>query len=486
MSTLLPVTGLPASAAVRRLFRDAGYDGAGIQALLHSQGEHLFSARDLPVHLRRLDGDERPLALLVRLFLLDAGADPDAAERALGDGLAALQALALVEEADGVVRGTVRVTPCDELLIASDFPRPDAPPDHVASVHRPSGTLSSLTVRRPVRRALDVGTGNGIQALLLASHAEHVVATDVNERALAFAAFNAELNGIGNVELRRGSFLEPVEGERFGVAVANPPYVISPETEFVFRDSGLGRDRVSEELVRAFPSVLEEGAFGTVMISWIRAGGDAAAAPRRWVGDGGCDAWLFHTAFHDALTSAASWNRGAAGEELEQRLDRWLDYYREERIEGIAYGTLVLRRRADGGGWFRSVEVPDGPRDAGGAHVELLFRNQDALAGLDDEALLERVALVCPHTVFEHANRSGPGGWTTVEAALAVRGGIAFRAPLDAPSAALVAELHPSRRVREVVEAAAAKRGEPLEEFTQPALGLVRRLLELGFAELAD
>jgi SAM-dependent methyltransferase len=486
VSTTIPLTGLPpAAAAARALFRDAGYGGPAIQALLHSRGDHLFSQRDLPVHLRRLEGDERPLALLVRLFLLDVGAEPDAAERALGDGLAALAALGLVEEADGLLRGGVRVTPCDELLIASDFPRADAQPDHVASVHPPSGTLSSFTVRRPARRALDVGTGNGIQALLLASHSERVVATDVNERALAFAAFNAELNGIGNVELRAGSFLEPVEGERFDVAVANPPYVISPESEFVFRDSGLGRDRVSRELLRAFPSVLEEGAFGTVMISWIQAGDDAAAVPRDWLDGCGCDAWLFHTGRQDPLTSAASWNRGAGGAELEQRLDRWLDYYREERIEGIAYGTVVLRRRG-GGGWFRAVEAPDGPREPGGAHVELLFRNQDALAGLDDDALLDRVVAVCPHTIFEHANRSGPEGWATVEAALAIRGGIGFRAPLDAPSAALVAELHPSRRVREVVEAAAAKRGEPLDEFTPPALGLLRRLLEVGFAELAD
>ena len=39
--------------------------------------------------------------------------------------------------------------------------------------------------------ALDLGTGCGIQALLAAKHSERVVATDVNERALAFAAFNA-------------------------------------------------------------------------------------------------------------------------------------------------------------------------------------------------------------------------------------------------------------------------------------------------------
>ncbi len=141
-----------------------------------------------------------------------------------------------------MLRGTVRLVPQGDLLIASDLAGEGGRADHVAGVHRPSVTLSDLTVRRPVERALDMGTGCGIQALLAAGHAERVVATDVNERALAFTALNAALNGVENVELRAGSFFEPVAGERFGLVVSNPPYVISPEASFLFRDSGLGRD----------------------------------------------------------------------------------------------------------------------------------------------------------------------------------------------------------------------------------------------------
>ena len=75
-------------------------------------------------------------------------------------------------------------------------------------------------------RALDLCTGNGIQAILLAAHADSVVATDVNARALAYTSFNAALNGVDNVETRLGSFLDPVDGERFELVVANPPYVV--------------------------------------------------------------------------------------------------------------------------------------------------------------------------------------------------------------------------------------------------------------------
>jgi len=119
----------------------------------------------------------------------------------LGDDVAAdelgslLVDAGIAERRNGSLRGLVRVVPHDDLLIASD--RLDIEgADRVAGVHRPSATLAHLTVREPVERALDVGTGNGIQALLLSRHASRVVATDINPRALAFAAFNLALNDV--------------------------------------------------------------------------------------------------------------------------------------------------------------------------------------------------------------------------------------------------------------------------------------------------
>ena len=126
-------------------------------------------------------------------------------------------------------------------------------------VHRPSVALAHLTVRGSVERALDLCTGNGIQAILLAAHAENVVATDVNARALAYAGFNAALNGVDNVETRLGSFFEPVEGERFDLVVANPPYVVSPESAYLFRDGGMRGDAVSEHVVRGTPGGARAG-----------------------------------------------------------------------------------------------------------------------------------------------------------------------------------------------------------------------------------
>jgi protein-L-isoaspartate(D-aspartate) O-methyltransferase len=108
-------------------------------------------------------------------------------------------------------------------------------------------------------KVLEIGTGCGYQALLAAEHAERVVATDISPRALSFAAFNAALNRVGNLELRRGSFFEPVEGERFELVVSNPPYAVSPESRLVYRDAGLPRDEVSALVVRGAAGALRPG-----------------------------------------------------------------------------------------------------------------------------------------------------------------------------------------------------------------------------------
>jgi predicted RNA methylase len=69
--------------------------------------------------------------------------------------------------------------------LALDHIELDGPPaDYVATVTAPSAIPATLTIREPVQTALDVGTGSGVQALWAARHCEHVIAVDVNPRAL--------------------------------------------------------------------------------------------------------------------------------------------------------------------------------------------------------------------------------------------------------------------------------------------------------------
>lgn len=474
---------------LRECLRAAGYNGEAVRSALGVEGRVLARSAEIPLQRRRLVGIE-PLGTLIGLFVLDLPVPEAAAKQAFAPlSLAQIERLGLIERAGGEVRPLVRLVPHDDVLIVSDRYRPrghDEAPDHVAGVHGPSLTLSHLTVRRPVETALDVGTGCGIQAILASRHSGHVVATDLNERALNFAAFNARLNGAENIELRAGSFFEPVAGRRFELVVCNPPYVISPESAYLFRDSGLSGDTVSRQVVRATPPFLEEGAFAQMLVSWVHPPGEEWSTPlREWVDGSGCDALLLHYGTDDPLTHAGNWTRDQFGGDpavFDATLERWLDYFKRLGIEGIAYGGIVLRRRDAGVNWVIAHELPpEGLRPASG-HLLRLFAAQDYLAGISDGGALlsERFALAEQDVIEERAVLRG-GRWEERRFTLQLAEGLGFGASLDEPTAALLALLDGRRRLADVAEELARRQKADPQAVAQSAVAVVRRMLELGF-----
>ena len=212
---------VPDRAAARTLgdaLRRIGYSEDAVVELLGDEGYGITSD-DVPVGDRRLP-DTRLGTVVRALFLqlpVPAGDLAHALGRAAVDALAATGLTAAGDEV--ALHG--RIVPVGDLFVASDdFPGADAeldPADFVAAYTPTSKLCDSLTPRGPVGRALDIGTGSGVQAMLSARHARDVVATDVNARALAFTELNAALNGFTNIDCRLGSLFEPVAGETFDV-----------------------------------------------------------------------------------------------------------------------------------------------------------------------------------------------------------------------------------------------------------------------------
>ena len=475
-----------ATAELARLLRVAGYEPDRIQQRLSTGDQLLARSPELPSYLRRL-GDADELAVLLRLFLLGVPVAHARLDELVGAELQARLSRAglLVRDAE-VVHGSARLVPHDELLIASDHAgAAEAHADHVPGVHRPSVALAHLTVRGEGERALDLCTGNGIQAILLAAHAERVVATDVNARALAYTAFNAALNGVDNIETRRGSFFEPVEGEQFDLVVANPPYVVSPETAYLFRDGGLPGDAVSEHVVRAAPAALAPGAFASVLIAWALDPDDPAERPRRWLEGSGCDAFLLHTSTDDPIETATVWNRDLLDrpEAYAEALDRWLAYYRQLGIEQLGYACLVLRKRVDGSdGWLEAQQLPQAALRPAGRHVRKLFETHDRLSEIDaDNGLLDRRLRVADDAVVTQDTRFAAGHWQAEALTLRLESGLPFSAELDQPTGRLIRELDGSRTLGEALAAAVDS-----DDARATGLSLARRMLAVGFLELAD
>ena len=76
----------------------------------------------------------------------------------------------------------------------------------------------------PGRTVLDPFTGSGILAVMAAKHGAEATAVDVSHRAILCTRVNARLNGV-RVQTLRASDLSALDGRRFDVIAANPPYL---------------------------------------------------------------------------------------------------------------------------------------------------------------------------------------------------------------------------------------------------------------------
>ena len=204
--------------------------------------------------------------LLVHLFVGHDAVDARAlAERIRPAKVADLEAAGLLERSGTEVVSRFGIERWGGVAVLHDWPEWRDASGYVMGLTNAGRSLAWFTPRAPTGRVLDLGTGSGIQALCAANHAEAVVAVDVNPRAVAMTEASAALCGTDRVEVREGSWFEPVEGESFDLVVTNPPFVISPENRLVYRDGGREADELCGALLADLPARPGAG----------RAGGDA-------------------------------------------------------------------------------------------------------------------------------------------------------------------------------------------------------------------
>jgi len=475
---------------LREALDRAGYTAAGIAALLKIPVAEVLTsgfrvdAKDRALALHRAAGDA-PLSTLVRLFLLGEAVEPAAARRALAPANPeALTEAGLLEGRDGGVAAPLQLTPFERLVLLHDS-RADRQfkPKHVVGIGGPSLTLAQMTIRRPSRSTLDVGTGCGILAFLAAAHSDAVIGVDLNPRAVNLAAFNAQLNGANHVRFAQGDLYAPVRDRRFNLIVANPPYVISPASRFLYRDSGLKGDEIAQRVIREGAPLLEEGGFLQLTCEWVHpAGRDWRDRLASWFDGIGCDACVLRLTTVDPDAHAGLWLRSdpdVTAEAFPERVREWVNYHRTEGNEAISDGVISLRKRSSGRNWLRFDDTPQrtGPC---GPSVERAFAAADFLAAAgSDEALLEARLRLAPDVNWEQRLRPTAEGWDVRHSQLSVSTGLAYRGDADRQGLTLVELCNGERTVRDVLKCLAAS-GGPSPEVPQ-ALGTVRQLVEQGF-----
>ncbi|MFC0583051.1 DUF7059 domain-containing protein [Micrococcoides hystricis] len=361
--------------ALADALRGIDYSNAAIEQVLGASAADALADDDPePARVALLNRGDGPIEVLIRLWLLGEEVANEDIERALpGCGVTGLKALNLVAESSpATVRALWDLRPYDvdgELLwISSDQGAMQQQgrlrADHVLGVGQASLTLAHATVRTPVESALDIGTGCGIQAIHLLSHAATVTVTDISARALSFARFNLALNRksldldeqLSRVTFRRGSLLEPIANERFDLIVSNPPFVITPRTErteasgrYEYRDGGAEGDTIVAELIRNLPNHLNPGGIAQMLSNWEIKQGQQLWYGRlqAWVPEG-VSSWVVQRDEQSGPDYARLWLRDAAESReagyYRQGLKEYLEDFAARDVQSIGFGLVLLQR----------------------------------------------------------------------------------------------------------------------------------------------
>ncbi|QAY59694.1 methyltransferase domain-containing protein [Microbacterium protaetiae] len=500
----------PDPALCRALAADLNAAGFRTDALREAWGADADGAlgrgHALPIR-RRLKDDDRPLAVIARLFGIgDAVPVVEASVAFASLGVSGLEALGLALRDGGMLRPLALVRPqafidedaVGEWWVASDLDEAalggPLPEDHVLGVGGASLTLAGLQLTTPVARALDLGCGCGIQSLCARRVAASVVATDVSERALRFTRLNALLNGVDEIRTRAGDMFAPVRGERFDRIVSNPPFVITPRVDGVpayeYRDGGRVGDGLVAEFVAGVGAHLTPGGTAQLLANWeTRDGVSGLDRVREWVVASGLDAWVIERELLDPVAYAELWIRDAGTlpgtAAFDELLGAWLDDFAARGVSEVGFGYILLRRPASGAPTLARYErMPQPVAEHGlGAHLARSLVAHDRLMGLDDAGLAASTLLTAGDVTEARHHLPGAPEPSVIE--LRQGGGFGRVIDVDPALAALVGACDGDLAVGPLIAAIAQLLEVDPAALRAELLPRVRELVFTGFLAFA-
>jgi len=478
---------LPQQAAqIRHFFADQGYTE---EQLRNKLGLSELPCRRLRNQARLLDAtrESNCLNALLRWFWIGvpcAAADVRDSvpqwflELAMGCGL--------LVEAGGQLVPELMLVPTDGLLIGSDpVSRMEAgDPQFVLWPNPTSRLLTRLMVRQPSSATLDLGTGNGVLALVASAHSKAVVATDLNPRAVAYAEFNMQLNDAENVSVLVGDGLEPVQGAKFDLIIANPPFFVTPASRFLFCDNTLNLDQMCRKWARDAAAHLHDGGYFQMLCEWAQVSGQPwEERVSQWFDDIGCDVWIMKGCTQDPADYAQERIR-ETNPSLERDAtlyDSYMNYYRTNNVEAIHDGIIVIRRRS-GKNWLLMEDVPQTPTEPFGDAIQRRFEARDFLqAHADDEQLLQIKPRLSPISRLEEAFQPVNGKWQLSSASLRLSKGLPCKSAVQPLVAEFLSACSGSRTLAEIIGEFATQADVPSEKVTNECILMVRMLIDRGF-----
>lgn len=474
------------SRRLRAWLEDAGYTEVNLRRYL---GAAELPSQHLRNQARLLDRTREAtlLSALLRWFWLGLTQPAEASSSVVPEALLRLLLQSGLLKQDGEnLTATAMLLPVDNFLVASDHPSSIAAGDSemVLWPNPTSKFLSRFAVRRHSRATLDLGTGSGILSLSAAGHSDVVIATDVNPRVPSFVAFNARLNGIENIELRMGDGFEPVAGRSFDLILSNPPFFITPKSDYLFCDNPMELDQLCRRLVQQAPAHLNEGGYMQMLCEWAQVSGQPwEERIAEWLEGSGCDAWVMKglTQYPEEYAQHRIRETTQDTGRDQELYDGYMDYYRSRGVEAIHDGLVVMRRRS-GKNWVRIEEVPKTPNGDLGELILSTFAAHDLLLEMEsDEALLAIKPRLAEHVRLDQICNQVGDRWHAESLTMRLTRGFPFHWKVQPMVAEFLATCDGTRTAGQAVEAFAVSANAPVETVRRECLAMIRKLIERGF-----
>lgn len=476
---------------LRASFEDAGYTEKNVRKAL---GAAELPSSQLRNHARLLDrtSDRKLINLLLRWFWLGIPQSRSQTTSLISeDFLSLLVDSGLLEPQGEYLKPGALMLVSDSFLVAADHPSAieNQHSDLVLWPNPSSNFLSRFAVRRHSRATLDVGTGSGILSLSAARHSDRVVATDLNARAVGFAQFNAQLNGVHNIEVLQGDCFAPVGDRRFDLILSNPPFFITPRANYLFCDNSMELDGLCRRLIKEAPNHLNEDGYMQILCEWAQINGEPwEERVADWLLDTGCDGWVMKGLTQDPEEYAQRRIRETSPDSNRdsEQYDEYMSYYRRRGVEAIHDGLIVMRRR-EAQNFVRIEEVPPTPSGNLSDLILSTFAAHDLLRINDtDEKMLSIHPLLTPHVRLEQVCAPVSGRWHAESVTLHLTSGFPFKIDVQPLVADFLATCDGTRSAEQAISELAQKTNAGLERVTTECLGMIRKLIERGFMTASE
>ncbi|WP_146158032.1 methyltransferase [Enhygromyxa salina] len=465
---------------------------AGFDASLIARAEAIapkqFDAVRLPLVHAWLRAQSDPAAVWARLFAYRDCVPTPRVREALGDDLTdALCSANALQPSHDQLRASLRLMPFAGLLLASD--EVDARFDPVMGPGATTFELWRAIEITDSPRVLDIGCGAGSLALAAArAGASEVVGVDLDPRAVAYAQFNAKLNGITNARFEAGDLTAPVAGHRFDLVVSQPPFVTQPPsvTTTTYLHGGRRGDELALRMLSELPPLLSDR--GRALALFDTADDDALIDRLTTaVNDPALRIVAVAAAGLGADQQAlgyASTSHSQLGPDYAAAAIAYRDHLRELGIERTRHVLVLVERPPSAKAPCFSARVDtDGARLHDASALTELRQALDAAAHPDAELLQLRVR-PSPHALFVHERSLAGLG----DDRLRVRfeGGHASDRELSEAAAALIEILAQTDTLTEAVEHYAQVCRATPEQVAASVARFVRESLVNGLLVVSD